>query len=213
MKKILQLLVLSLLLTGTSLPLTAQKTSDILNPSVPMVYLGIDFSEARVINDFSATAYDIKNRYFQSINQVVITESKKYDWEKNLERSNISSEISITQEVNEKIDESKISSTNSEDAERLKQADIQRLVSRYDTKGKKGVGLVVIMESLNKSGESASMYITFIDLASKKLLYTERMVEKAGGFGFRNYYASTVYKAMETIKKKKLKSWRSTFGS
>lgn len=213
MKQLTKQIVLSALLLASVIIVSAQKAADILNSSVPMVYLGIDFTEARVINDFSATAYDIKNRHFQGINQVVVNESDKFNWQKYLERSNISSDITVTQAVNDKIDENKISSTNTADESRLKESDIQGIVNKYDLKGKTGVGLVVIMEALNKSGEVAVMYITFIDMASKKVLYTERMVEKAGGFGFRNYYASTIYKAMQTIKKNKLKGWRSKFGS
>ena len=213
MKQLFKQLVFSTIMIAAVITANAQKPSDILNSSVPMVYLGVDFSEARVINDFSATPYDIKNRHFAGINQVIVNEQKKFDWQKHLERSNISSDITVTQAINDKVDENKISSTNTADESRLKEGDIQSMVSKYALNGKTGVGLVVIMESLNKSGESASMYLTFIDLASKKVLYTERMVEKAGGFGFRNYYASTIYKAMQTIKKNKLKGWRSKFGS
>lgn len=211
MKKFAFLLSCSLLLTAAFTQ--AQKKSDILNDAVPMTYLGVDFSQTRVINDIAATSYDIKSRHFPGINQVVIAEPKKFDWPKYLERGNISNDIDNVNSLNEKIDDKSINSSSTADESRLKPADIQSIVNRYDVAGKKGIGLVVIMESLSKTSESASMYITFIDLPSKKVLYTERMVEKAGGFGFRNYYASTIYKAMQSIKKSKLKKWRSDFGS
>lgn len=212
MKKNLLVLLTGLFLLATN-ALNAQKKSDILNAGTPMTWLGVDFSKAKVINDFAATTNDIKTRHYPGINQVIIGEPKKFDWPKYLERGNITNDIAAVTAVNEKIDEKDISSTSTADETHLKEADIQSMVNKYDLSGKKGVGLVIIMESLSKSSESASMYVTFIDLASKKVLYTERMVEKAGGFGFRNYYASTVYKAMQTIKKSKLKSWRSSFGS
>lgn len=211
MKKFAFLLSCSLLLTAAFTQ--AQKKSDILNDAVPMTYLGVDFSQTKVINDIAATSYDIKSRHFPGINQVVIAEPKKFDWPKYLERGNITNDIDNVNSLNEKIDDKSINSSSTADESRLKPADIQSIVNRYDVAGKKGVGLVVIMESLSKTAEAASMYITFIDLPSKKVLYTERMVEKAGGFGFRNYYASTIYKAMQTIKKSKLKKWRSDFGS
>jgi hypothetical protein len=212
MKKNLHLFFCGLLLFAVT-ALQAQKKSDILSSGTPMVYLGVDFSKAKVINDISATAYDIKTRHFPGINQVIIAEQKKFDWEKYLERSNITPDIAAVTAINEKIDEKDIASSSTADEKRLSEADIQEMVNKYDLSGKSGVGLVVIMEALSKTSESAAMWITFIDLSSKKVLYTERMVEKAGGFGFRNYYASTIYKAMQTIKKSKLKSWRSNFGS
>lgn len=212
MKKNLHLLLCGLLLLTVSIT-QAQKKSDILNSAVPMTYLGVDFSRAKVINDISATTFDIKSRHFPGINQVVIAEPKKFDWPKYLERTNITNDIAAVTVINEKVDEKNIASSSAADEAHLKEADIQSMVNKYDLSGKSGVGLVIIMEALSKTSENASMYITFIDLASKKVLYTERMVEKAGGFGFRNYYAATVYKAMQTIKKSKLKSWRSSFGS
>lgn len=212
MKKCVQFLLGGFFLLIASSAFT-QKKSDILSEATPLVYLGVDFSKAKVINDIAATAYDIKNRHFPGINQVVIAEPKKFDWPKYLERGNITNDIAAVTAINEKIDEKSINSSSTADETHLKEADIQGMVNKYDLSGKKGVGLVIIMEALSKSSESASMYITFIDLSTKKVLHTERMVEKAGGFGFRNYYASTIYKAMQSIKKSKLKSWRSSFGS
>ncbi len=212
MKKNLLFLLCGIFLLSAN-SLFAQKKADILNEATPMTYLGVDFSRTKVINDFAATASDIKNRHFPGINQVIIAEPKKFDWPKYLDRGNITNDIAAVTAINEKVDEKDISSTSTADETHLKESDIQGMVNKYDLSGKKGVGLVVIMESLSKPAEAASMYITFIDMATKKVLYTERMVEKAGGFGFRNYYASTIYKAMQTIKKSKLKSWRSSFGS
>jgi hypothetical protein len=212
MKKCVQFLLGGFFLLIASTGFT-QKKSDILSEGTPLVYLGVDFSKTKVINDIAATTYDIKTRHFPGINQVVIAEPKKFDWPKYLERGNITNDIAAVTAINEKIDEKAINSSSTADETHLKEADIQGMVNKYDLSGKKGVGLVIIMEALSKSSESASMYVTFIDLSTKKVLYTERMVEKAGGFGFRNYYASTIYKAMQTIKKSKLKSWRSSFGS
>ncbi len=100
-------------------------------------------------------------------------------------------------------------STNTADETRLKQEDIEKMVKQYDFSGKKGVGLIVFMESLSKTSENGSMWVTFVDMDTKKLILTERMVGKAMGFGFRNYYAYTVYKVIQDIKKNKLSAWRS----
>jgi len=65
------------------------------------------------------------------------------------------------------------------------------------------------MESMSKTSERASMYVTFIDMSNKKVLHTERMEEKVGGFGLRNYYAKSIYEALEDIQKSKYKQWKS----
>lgn len=186
----------------------AQDLAKALAPETPILYLGIDFTQVRVINDFSATASDIKNRYFNGINDVVATEVKKYEWQKALGKSSYSVDLNLVAAHNAKVDESKITSSNTADETRLKAEDIQKLVQGYDFSGKKGVGLMVVMESMSKSSENGAMWVTFINMDTKKVIHTERMVGKAMGFGFRNYYAYTVYKVIQDIKKHKLDEWR-----
>ena len=173
----------------------------------PVTYLGIDFSQARLINDAGASATDLKEKHFPGINQVVINEPKKYDLAKAFKKP-ITNDISVTEKVNAKIDADKIKSSNSSDESRLKESDIQKLVNDYDLSGKKGVGLVFIMEGLNKPGAKGSMYVTFIDMGTRKVIFTERMTGKAGGFGYKNYWAKSVFEVLEDIEKKKYKEWR-----
>lgn len=49
-------------------------------------------------------------------------------------------------------------------------------------------------------------------MASKKVLLTERMTAKAGGFGFKNYWVKTVFLVLEEIRKSKYKEWKSANG-
>jgi len=44
------------------------------------------------------------------------------------------------------------------------------------------------------------------------VLLTERFTEKASGFGFRNYWAKTIWNALEDIRKGKYKEWKSANG-
>ena len=59
---------------------------------------------------------------------------------------------------------------------------------------------------MSKGREEASYWVTFVDMKNKKVLLTKRMLGKAVGFGFRNYWAGSaknVFKAM----KKEFKNW------
>jgi hypothetical protein len=93
---------------------------------------------------------------------------------------------------------------------RLAKSDIESIVKGYNFEGKKGIGLMFIMESMNKSAKQGNMYVTFIDMASRKVLFTERMSGEAGGFGFRNYWVRPVSEVIEKIQKSKYKQWRSS---
>jgi len=213
MKSMLKKLLCVLLVAGSVNTGFAQKAKPVFAPETPIVYLGIDFTETRVVNDAAATATDIKSRFFPGINQVVVNEVKKYDWEKALDKSNLSNDLSLVNAMNETIDESKIRSTNTADEKRLTEPDVKKVVSKYSFKGKEGVGLMLVMESLSKTAEEGSMYVTFIEMPSGKVIMTERMTGKAQGFGFRNYYAYTVYKVIQEIKKNKISEWRTKYAS
>ena len=193
--------------------LSAQTLKEFFNSSeVPLTYLGVDFTRAKVFNDIAANAMDIRDRQFAAINQVIVNEPKKYDFQKALSKSSVTNDISFVNAKNAKIDAEKIIEANSADEVRFTKATIESVVKGYKFTGKKGIGLMFIMERMNKASAQASMYVTFIDLASGKVLLTERMTAKAAGFGFRNYWAKTVYEVLDDIKKSKYKEWKASAG-
>lgn len=205
--KAASLLAITIFLGAMQL-LSAQTLKDFFNSSeTPLTYLGVDFTQAKVFNDIAANAMDIRDRQFAAINQVIINEPKKYDFQKALSKSNITNDISFVTAKNSKTDAEKIIESSVNEV-RFTKATIESIVKGYDFGAKKGIGLLFVMESMNKASAQASMYVTFIDLASRKVLLTERMTAKAAGFGFRNYWAKTVYEVLDEIKDSKYKEWK-----
>lgn len=201
--------IVAMAVIGSIQPVFSQTAKEIFNSTeTPVTYLGIDFTQARLINDAGASGTDLKEKHFPGINQVIVNEAKKYDLAKAF-RKPITNDISVTEKVNATIDADKIKSSSSSDEARLDAAAIQKVVNQYDLGGKKGVGLVFIMEGLNKPGAKGSMYVTFIDMGTRKVIFTERMTGKAGGFGYKNYWAKSVYEVLEDIEKSKYKEWKS----
>ncbi len=213
MKHVSKWLFAAMLLFMGTQPVSAQTLKEFFNSSeVPLTYLGVDFTHAKVFNDIAANAMDIRDRQFASINQVIVNEPKKYDFQKALSVSSVTNDISFVNAKNAKIDAEKIIETGEVKEERLNKSSIESIVKSYQFTGKKGIGLMFIMESMNKASATASMYVTFVDLASGKVLLTERMTAKAAGFGFRNYWAKTIYEVLNDIKKSKYKQWKATAG-
>ena len=201
-----------LLFIGTQ-PASAQTLKEFFNSSeVPLTYLGVDFTQAKVFNDSAANAMDIRDRQVAAINQVIINEPKKYDFQKAFSKSTVTNDISFVNAKNAKIDAEKIIEANSADEMRFKKATIESIVKGYNFKGKKGIGLMFIMESMNKASAQGAMYVTLIDLASGKVLLTERMTAKAAGFGFRNYWAKTIAEVLKDIQKSEYKEWKANAG-
>lgn len=198
-----------LLLCMTSATGYAQTLKDFFSDeSTPLTYLGVDFSSAKVQGEV-ATATEIRDK-FEPINSVIVNEAKKYDVADAFSRGSVTSDLSAVNKVNAATNTDKIKTDNTADMQQagLKPEDISRKVKAYDLKGKKGIGLVFIMDGMSKADKEASMYVTLLDMATGKVLLTERMTGKAQGFGFRNYWAYTVYKVIKEIDNSKYKDWK-----
>ena len=68
-----------------------------------------------------------------------------------------------------------------------------------------------VVESFNKTLEKAVIWVTFVDLSNNKMLYTEKVEEKAGGFGLKNYWIAPATKLKKEIESKKYKIWKNKF--
>lgn len=217
MKSILKTnwLILILFFFGHIQSATGQTIKDVFTSSeTPILYLGIDYTQARLINGTEGTGIQVRDLY-PAINNVVINEPKKYDLQGAFHKSSINSSLGIVAKRNKEINAENIISTESSDYNRLKEADINNLVKGIDFEKKKGIGLLFIVESMKKGekGGMSSIWVTFVDMGANKVLMTERMDgEAGGGFGFRNFWASTIFNVIEKIDKREYKEWKRKYG-
>jgi hypothetical protein len=191
----------------------AQTTDDVFNSSKPITWLGIDFSDVRFIGPASGwgevstkSSGEMRDKYFPEWNNLILREPKAFKMEDAVDRSTIEMYTDAINKVNEKMNKKEIFTESSSDYKHLKEADIRDMVKKYELKGKSGIGMVLIAEGMNKNLEEGSYWVTFIDMSSKKELYTTRVIGKAGGFGFRNYWAGSVKSVFKTMKKE-FKKW------
>lgn len=186
------------------------------NNSLPLTYLGIDYTKARLINDPGGNPADIKARLYGSMNDLVINEPDNYKIAGAFSRSGaVTNDISAVTAKNEKINVNDIMSSNAGDFNRLTEADIAAAVKALNLKGKEGIGLVFIMEGMKKEEKKSfgSVWVTLIDMKTKTVLMTERIEQEAAGFGFRNFWASIIKKTIVEINKKKYKGWQQKYSS
>lgn len=205
-----------LLFCGVSKSTFSQTLNEFFNNSeLHLVYLGIDFTKARLINDPDANSFDIRNKVYPSINSLIINEPKKFDIAAAFHKSNVGSDFTATRARNEKINAEEILSSNTEDFYRLNAEDIAAVVKGLALGGKTGIALLFVMEGMKKMGKSgeASVWVVLLDMKTKKVLMTERFENKASGIGARNYWASAIKATLEDIEKKKYKDWKVQYGS
>jgi hypothetical protein len=191
----------------------AQKVDDLFKHSdVSISWLGLDFSHAKMIGDFSQfkeaggqSAGDIKNRFYPAWNKLFVNEQKKYDVNEMLHKEDIVYEIDMILGLNAKIPVEDIEATNTPN---YKSEDIAGFVKAYNTNGKNGIGVVFVVESFNKGAEQSIIHFVAMNMATKEILLQERLVGKPRGFGLRNYWAGSIYGIMNDIRDTQYKAWK-----
>jgi hypothetical protein len=188
-------------------------TSDIFKASNTITWLGIDYSEVKFIgpatgwgDEGTKSPTEMRDKYFPAWNELIVNEPKNFKIADAVSRLEVTYAISVTANANAKMNKKEIFSENIGDFQLLTEADVQSMVKKYDFEGKEGIGFLMIAEGMSKGREEASYWVTFVDMKNKKVLLTKRMLGKAVGFGFRNYWAGSaknVFKAM----KKEFKNW------
>lgn len=58
-----------------------------------------------------------------------------------------------------------------------------------------------IVDRLVKAQETGCIYIVFFDVASRKVIFSEREIVEAGGAGFRNHWFGAVENAVKKLPK------------
>ena len=203
--KICGLLSLTLTLNMSAF---AQSKSDIINSANEITWLGLDFSQTK----FIGTAYQFKDageitneefveKYAPGWNQVFIDEAKKYDVAEAVDRPKVKYATEVTDKVNTVIKGKEFFSDNPDDYKKLTEEKVAGLVKKYDFKDNTGIGLVFIVDGMSKSKEEAGAWVTFVDMKTKKVLHTYYSTGKAGGIGFRNYWAASFLKILKELKK------------
>jgi hypothetical protein len=138
------------------------------------------------------------NQYLPAINTLILAEPDKYKLKEFFGKTEVTPDLAVVTERNSKIDPAAL--VISEGYE-IPKDDVGKIIKSYNISGKTGTGLVFIAGNLNKTSQTGSYYVVFFDMASKEIIDSRPMVGKAAGFGFRNYWAGSIYNVMKTWKK------------
>ena len=181
-------------------------------PDLPLTFMGVDFSGTRYFGDPGTVSPTEMKGLFTRIDDLMVKEADKYDLAKALHRNSVSYNISIAESVNEKIDPGTIISADKGLRNRFTAEKVAEQVKRYTyPAGSSGTGMMFVVEDLVKSEELTVFWVTFVDMATKKVIYTEKIGGTAGGFGFRNHWAGGIYDALKSIKSTKYANWKKRF--
>ena len=191
---------------------SAQTKSDVFNKDIEVTWLGLDFSNAKFLGDREkfGSESDVKH-LMTAWNELIINESEKFNVAKAVDRSKVTNAIEVTTARNGEVDVQAIFTDNQKDYLHIQPSDIDGIVSSFDFKGKTGIGLVFIVESFSKPNVEGSMYVTFVNMGSKELLFSERLTAEPKGFGMRNFWAGAIYGVLTKMQKKEFGNWKKKY--
>jgi len=193
-----------LLVIFCAFPTYAQTSGDLFRPDVQVTWLGIDFSHVKLIGNFAEffeagvkSTVQIRDMYFPRWNAIIMDEPAKYDVRGMLRRSNMGFDFDMISGINAQtpLDEMEAYNTT-----RFSEEDIQSFTRQYDFKQKAGIGIVLIAECLNKNAAEAWYHFVAMDMRTGKILIHQRLRGQPSGFGFRNYWANSIYKVIRDIR-------------
>ncbi|HNU47701.1 MAG TPA: hypothetical protein PKM40_02645, partial [Bacteroidia bacterium] len=191
MKKSLLTLMLSALMLGA---FAQGKMNELFKNNVKLIFMGYDLSQARFIGtDGFTDPAAIKDKFVAAWNNTFVAEYEKFSLQKAFKLTNDKYEtnVDVVQDINGKLN---IHERVMNGSYSIGEDDVKKAVSHYNSKEKDAVGLVYVVESFNKTLEKAVIWVTFVDLSNNKVLYTEKVEEKAGGFGLKNYWIAPATK-------------------
>jgi hypothetical protein len=205
--KLSKVLLFGILLVA--FPALSQTKSDVFMKDIPVTWLGLDFTSAKLIGDRERLGSESDVRHLlDAWNDLILAEQDKFDVAKAIGRAKVDNVIDVTKQHNAELDVMSMFSDNERDYLHIKVSDVEEIIAGYDFKDLSGIGLMFNVESFNKINVEGSVWITFINLGTKEVLFTERLVAPPSGMGMRNYWAGCLYEIITKIRKKEFEMWR-----
>ncbi|WP_300704248.1 hypothetical protein [Bacteroides sp.] len=184
----------TLLLLATSIVCFGQN-KDFLKEVSSINFYGVDYSAAKVFG--AAESPNQLINAFERINELFITEAKKYDVSKKLKIKVGQISLNAVNKVNSEIDPAQLMTTDT--GYTLSDKDIKRVIANLPIQQEPGIGLVIVAKLLNKADAYGSYQVVFFNTETKEIINDYATGGKAKGFGLRNYWAGSIHKVVDRL--------------
>ncbi|MBW6459751.1 MAG: hypothetical protein K0B08_04185 [Bacteroidales bacterium] len=201
------LLIIALLAVGLCSQMNGQYARSDIFSYPEITWFGLDFTHIKLIGPEGFTnPAQIQDIYFREINNLFKYEPDKYDLRKTFSKKVVNIDLEMMHARNRDIDPYQLV-LESGAVYNFDKETVAELIADYDLEDMEGIGLVFVMESFNKDQDMGYMWVTFFDVGTREIILTDKMRGKAGGFGWRNYWAKSVYNVLLEIQKTRYKTW------
>ncbi len=158
-------------------------------------FYGVDYSQVKV---FGADESPLRFKdAFRRINELFITEAKKYNVGKQLRKEVTEISLDAVNQVNRNISESELMTTKTEYS--LNKEQIKAAIEALPIQKTTGVGMVFVAQFLDKSKNRGTYKVVFFNTETKEIIEEWITEGKAGGFGLRNYWAGSIHNALKKL--------------
>lgn len=204
--------IVTVLFVGTLFSSIAQTKEDVVfGTDYPEFFLGIDFSNAVFPGSFRQfnAAYpeemeNIKTKYFDAWNNILINERNKYNVPRALRRRSLEFRFDPIRAINATTDVEKMKG----EKKKRTTKEVQKLIKKYDLQGKEGIGYLFFVDYLDADNNRAGIHFLAINLKNNKIIIDQFMESMPGGAGIRNYWAKSFYTFIRTIELKYFGKWK-----
>jgi hypothetical protein len=188
----MKIYIFSVLMLFVTISTSAQTPEEILQGNLPTTFIGLDFSECKGVL-LGCTSAEIVENHIPAINKLLIDQPNKFDLNKSFTKTKIITDISETNKVNSTINSDSFQVASINKIKPLDENKLSEMIKKYDLLSKNGVGLVYIVESLDKTKNIATYHLVFFSIPDRKIIMNQKYESKAGGFGIRNFWAGSFY--------------------
>jgi hypothetical protein len=164
-----------------------------------IVWFGLDYSLVKFIggHDSFSDLDNIQSHYFRTWNDLIFTESNKYDVGGAFGISKVNYEMDFAISRSEQTNMEEIVQKNSYS---IDEEQVKEIVLLYTDTSDDRIGAVFVMESLDKLRERSTMWVAVFEISTGEILHLKWYTGKPGGFGFRNYWARGYYNVLKSLK-------------
>lgn len=188
--------------------------TEILNSEHPITYLGVDFGSAKFIGTMEDWQDEnFLNTYTIEWNNFILKDVK----EQHL--------ISQTFRIKEKLigyrgDITLIHNSNQSYTDNIRyqqefsafeENDLKAILDAYNLEGMNGIGLMVIVESLDAFADLGTMHFTLFKMDTKEIIYSERHSGKPFGHYMKRYWAESIHDVLFYMRSIQYKKWKKEY--
>gem|GEM_PF-1683591 len=170
-----------------------------------LIWFGLDFSLARMYGTFNDKP-KIQSVFLDAWNNTMVDGRIKgggdFDLKKVLRKKRIDIDLSVVNTHNFKTTVGELFGFNDINSSiQIDKKVIDSVLAQYNAKVRNGIGMVLIVESFDKTQELATVWVTFFDPDTNQVIYTRKYSGIADGMGMTKHWVIGILDILKEVRR------------